>query len=136
MRLLVLDGQGGGVGRSLVEGLKAALPDQEIIAVGLNAAATAAMLRAGADAGATGENAVVYNCRRADVILGPIGILTANAMLGEVTEKMAVAVGSSEALKIVVPIQKCHVEVAGLPDMPIGQGVFSAVEKVQKLLGR
>ena len=133
MNILVMDGQGGGMGRALVEGLRQALPDADITAVGTNAAATAAMLRAGASQAATGENAAVYNMKYADVILGPIGILVANGLLGEVTPRMASALGECEALKILIPVHKCHVEIAGLQDQPITQFIASAVEKVQKL---
>ena len=133
MNVLVMDGQGGGIGRALVEGLKQAMPDISVTAVGTNAAATAAMLRAGADQAATGENAVVYNIKYADVILGPIGILVANGLLGEVTPRMAAALGDCEALKILIPVHKCHIEIAGLADAPVGQYIASAVEKVQRL---
>lgn len=133
MNILVMDGQGGGIGRALVEGLRQAIPDASITAVGTNAAATSAMLRAGADQAATGENAAIYNMKSADVILGPIGILMANGLLGEVTPRMAAALGECAALKILVPVHKCHVEIAGLPDLPVGQFIMSAVEKVQRL---
>ena len=89
MKIMIMDGQGGGVGRSLVEALRSRYPDVELIVVGTNAAATANMMKGGAAIGATGENAVVYNSARVDVILGPIGIIMANAMLGEITPRMA-----------------------------------------------
>ena len=88
MRIIVIDGQGGGIGRSIVERLKMEAPGAEVIAVGTNSLATSAMIRAGANAGATGENAVIYNCSRADIITGPIGIILANSMLGEITAGM------------------------------------------------
>ena len=133
MNILVMDGQGGGIGRALVEGLRQALPEADITAVGTNAAATSAMLRAGANQAATGENAAVYNMKNADVILGPIGILVANGLLGEVTPRMAAALGECAALKILIPVHKCHVEIAGLQDLPVGQFIMSAVERVQRL---
>ncbi len=133
MNILVMDGQGGGIGRALVESLRQALPGADITAVGTNAAATGAMLKAGANQAATGENAAVYNMKYADVILGPIGILVANGLLGEVTPRMAAALGECEALKILIPVHKCHVEIAGLQDYPVGQFIASAVEKVQRL---
>ncbi len=133
MNILVMDGQGGGIGRALVEGLRQTLPEADITAVGTNAAATSAMLKAGASQAATGENAAVYNMKNADVILGPIGILVANGLLGEVTPRMAAALGECTALKILVPVHKCHVEIAGLQDLPVGQFIVSAVEKVQRL---
>ncbi len=133
MNILVMDGQGGGIGRALVEGLRQALPEADITCVGTNAAATAAMLRAGASQAATGENAAVYNMKYADVVLGPIGILLANGLLGEVTPRMAAAIGECDALKILIPVHKCRVEIAGLADYPVGQFIASAVEKVQRL---
>jgi len=134
MNILVMDGQGGGIGKALVEGLRQALPEADITAVGTNAAATAAMLRAGANQAATGENAAVYNMKDVDVILGPIGILVANGLLGEVTPRMAAALGECGALKILIPVHKCHVEIAGVQDFPVGQFIISAVEKVQRLV--
>lgn len=107
MKIVILDAQGGGMGRQLVEGLKKALPNQPLIAVGTNALATAAMLRAGADQVATGENAVMVCAGMADLILCPIGMVLCDAMLGEVTANMALAVGRSRAHKILLPVSKC-----------------------------
>ncbi len=107
MKIVVVDGQGGGVGRMLVERLKARLPGYAVIAVGTNALATSAMLRAGADAGATGENAVRYNCRDAGLLLGPAGIAMADAMLGEISPQMAEAVQASPAHKLLLPMAQC-----------------------------
>lgn len=107
MKIVVMDGQGGGLGRLLVARLKAALPGRAIIAVGTNALATSAMLRAGADAGATGENAVLYNCRDADLLLGPSGIAIPDAMLGEISPAMAAAVLDSPAHRILLPMHDC-----------------------------
>ena len=108
----VIDGQGGGMGRGLVEAVKKRWPQLHVRALGTNALATAAMLRAGADDGATGENAVVFNARRADVLLGPIGVLTPNGLLGEVSPAMAEAIGGSEAVKILLPSQRCSIRLA------------------------
>jgi len=107
MRIGIIDGQGGGVGCALIERLKGS--GHELLALGTNAMATSAMLRAGADAGATGENAVIFNAPRCDVIAGPIGIVLANALLGEVTPAMAAAVAAAPAPKVVVPSKKCSI---------------------------
>ena len=108
----VIDGQGGGMGRGLVEAIKKKWPQLHVRAVGTNSLATAAMLRSGADDGATGENAVVFNARQADLLLGPIGILTPNGLLGEVSPAMAAAIGGSEAVKILLPSQRCSIRLA------------------------
>ena len=129
-----MDAQGGGVGRMLVEQMKRLAPAQKLIAVGTNAAATAAMLRAGADQGATGENAVRVNAAAADLILAPIGMVLCDAMLGEVTAGMALAVGGAAAHKILVPVSRCGVTVAGTPDMPLSEGVALAAAKAAEWL--
>lgn len=128
MRIVIMDAQGGGVGRLLVEGLKRALPDQTLIAAGTNALATSAMLRAGADQGATGENAIVVCARQAELILAPIGMVLCDAMLGEVTATMAAAVGSSPAHKILIPISRCQTTIAGLPALTLSEAVSAAVQ--------
>ena len=110
--VVVVDGQGGGMGRGLVESIKKKWPKLHVRAVGTNSLATSAMLRAGADDGATGENAVVFNARQADLLLGPIGILTPNGLLGEVSPAMTGAVGASEAVKILLPSQRCSIRLA------------------------
>ena len=107
-----MDGLGGGIGKSLVEKLKKIWPWLHVRALGTNSGATARMLKAGADDGATGENAVVFNAHRADVLLGPIGVLTPNGLLGEVSPAMAEAVGGSEAVKILLPSQRCSIRLA------------------------
>ena len=127
-----MDGQGGGVGRSLVEALADAFPQAQLIAVGTNAAATSNMMRGGAVSGATGENAVVYNSSRADVIVGPIGIVLANGMLGEITPRMAEAVSSSDARLILLPMNKCHAVVVGIENKKLGDYVKDAVEAVEE----
>ncbi|MDO5145051.1 MAG: DUF3842 family protein [bacterium] len=137
MQVLILDAQGGGVGRLLVEGLKRALPEQELTVVGANALATAAMLRAGAEHGATGENAAVVCAARADLILAPIGMVLCDAMLGEVTPAMAMAVGRSAAHKILIPISRCQTSIAGLPSQTLPEAVDAAVrEAVRRMTGR
>ncbi len=122
MKIVILDAQGGGLGKMLVESLKKALPEQPLIAVGTNALATSAMLRAGADQVATGENAVVVCATQADLILCPIGMVLCDAMLGEVTATMALAVGRSRAHKIFLPVSRCQATVAGVPPSEHGRG--------------
>lgn len=107
MKIVIVDGQGGGIGRMLIERLKGRVQGHALIAVGTNAMATSAMLRAGADAGATGENAVCFNCQDADIVLGPSGIAIPNAMLGEISPAMAQAVTESAAEKHLLPMEKC-----------------------------
>ena len=121
MNILVMDAQGGGIGKQVVTAVRTRFPDVTITAVGTNAAATTAMLRAGADEGATGENAAVVCCRRADVIIGPVGIVIADALLGEVTPRMAVAVGQSAAKRILIPVNHCANFIAGVADMSVGR---------------
>ena len=132
-KVLVIDGQGGGLGRQLVSALAAACPEAELTAVGTNSLAANAMLKAGASRAATGENAVVVNCRRADVIVGPIGIVIADALLGEITPDMAAAVCQSGARRVLVPINHCENYVVGVPDQPVSQLVAAAAQKVKEL---
>lgn len=134
LRLVVIDGQGGGMGRSLIEQARADFKDLEIIAVGTNALATGAMLRAGANAGATGESAVLYNCRRADVIMGPIGIALPYSILGEISPAMAEAVCLSEAKKILLPVSKCNVRIVGIMEKPMARYVEDAIAQPHALL--
>ena len=132
-KVLVIDGQGGGLGRQLVSALAAACPEAELTAVGTNSLAANAMLKAGASRAATGENAVVVNCRHADVIVGPIGIVIADALLGEITPAMAAAVCQSGAKRVLVPINHCENYVVGVPDQPASQLVAAAAQKVKEL---
>ena len=134
VRVLVIDVQGGGLGRQLTAALAAGCPDIELTAVGSNSSAASAMLKAGAHLDATGENAVVVNCRWADIIVGPIGIVIADSMLGEITKAMAAAVCQSSAARVLIHINYCDNIVVGVPDQPIGQLVAAAVEKVQELI--
>lgn len=128
MKILVIDGQGGGVGRSIVAALKAAMPHMPVLALGTNAQATAAMLKAGADQGATGEGAIRYQCKTADIIMGVTGILHANAMLGEITPGIAAAVSLSEAKKVLVPLDRCGLIIAGVEKQPLDSLIRKAVE--------
>ncbi len=127
MKILVIDAQGGGIGRQLVTGIKENIKDAFVTAVGTNSAATSAMLKAGADVAATGENAVKVGARKADVIVGPIGIVIADSLYGEITPEMAVAVGSSDAKKVLIPINHCDNVIAGVPDLSVGRLIESAV---------
>lgn len=136
MKLLIIDGQSGRLGAQIIEGLrKTNLSDRHIItAVGTNALATSAMINAGAHQGATGENAVVVQCRSADVIAGPIGITLADSMLGEVSPRMAVAVGQSHAQRVLLPTDKCSTFVVGTVSMPRRQLIDAAVDQILQLL--
>ena len=107
MRILVIDAQGGGIGRQLVAAIKEQIPGAMVTAVGTNSAATAAMLKAGADRAATGENAVIVNSRKADAVVGPIGIVIADALLGEITPAMAAAVAQCSAKRVLIPVSHC-----------------------------
>lgn len=128
MKVLVIDGQGGGLGKQLVAAVKAYNAEIEVLAVGTNSAATNAMLKAGADQAATGENSVVTAARIADVIMGPVGIVIADSMLGEITPRMAVAVGQSQARRILIPVNLCDNIVVGTEDMSMNRRVEHAVE--------
>ena len=135
MKIVIIDGQGGKMGKSVIEQLKKRFPSLETYAIGTNSIATSAMLKAGADAGATGENPVVVNCADADLITGPMGIITANALLGEITPKMAAAVSESRAQKLLIPVNRCSVTVVGVTELPLGEYVKLAVQKAKELLG-
>ena len=136
VRVLVIDGQGGGLGRQLTAALAAGCPDIELTAVGTNSIAASAMLKAGAHRAATGENAVVVNCRRADIIVGPIGIVIADALFGEVTPRMAAAVGQAEAIRILIPMNRCENLVAGVPDLSLGVLAEDVLAKLAGILGQ
>ena len=130
MTILVMDGQGGNIGRALVREITEKLPDAELIAVGTHSLATSSMLKAGARSAATGENAVIVACRRADVIAGPIGIVIADALLGEVTPAMAVAVGQSRAARVLIPVNRCETLVAGVTDDTTASLLQDAISKI------
>lgn len=132
MKILVIDGQGGGVGKAVIEHIKKEFKDVEIIAVGTNSLATGSMLKAGATYAATGENAVVYNCQSADVILGSIGIGFANSMHGEISPKMAQAISESSAYKILLPVSKCNVCVLGGVEKPLAQHLVELTERLKR----
>ena len=129
---MVIDGQGGRMGKSIVEQMKRNFPEDEVLAIGTNSIATAAMLKAGADAGATGENPAIVGCRTADLIIGPLGIVIADSLLGEITPAMAAAIGQSRAKKILLPVNRCQHYVVGCRDLPLGELVRMAVELVRQ----
>ena len=136
MNVLVIDGQGGRLGAQLLREAAARFPDAELSAVGTNAIATSAMLKAGAIHAATGENAVRVACRRADFILGPIGIVIADALMGEVTPAMAAAVGQADAVRILLPVNRCATVIAGVRDPGAAALVSDALDRLAELLDK
>lgn len=131
MRILVIDAQGGGVGKQLITAIKKELPEALVTAVGTNSTAASAMLKAGADEAATGENSVVVCSKRADIIVGPIGIVIADSMLGEVTPKMAAAVAESGAVRILIPFNNCDNIIAGVNELNVKTLINDAVQKIK-----
>lgn len=134
MTILVLDGQGGRLGSQLVKEICARFPGEDLLAVGTNSMATERMLKAGAARAATGENAVVVACRKADVIVGPIGMVIADALLGEVTPQMARAVGQSDAVRILLPSDKCETLIAGIGGQSMNDLIRDAMDKLARIL--
>ena len=134
MKVVVIDGQSGRMGQLFIERAKSASLPCQIMAVGTNAIATSAMLKAGADNGATGENPVRGACRTADIIVGPIGILAADSLMGEISPAMAVAVGQSPARKLLLPVNQCNNIVAGVPNLSLGKLMDEAVELLKSML--
>ncbi len=131
MKIAVIDGQGGGIGKHITDKLRKNMPEgTEIIALGTNALATTAMLKAGANEGATGENAIVYTVGKVDIITGPISVLAANSMYGEVTPNMAVAIGESEARKIFLPVNRSRIEIVGVIKEPLPHQIDRLVEEI------
>lgn len=130
MRIAVIDGQGGGIGKHIVEQLRKRLPDLEILALGTNALATGAMLRAGATEGASGESAICYNMDRVDLILGSFAIMTVYGLLGEITPAIATAISKSKADKILIPIQRGNIQIVGMNRIPLPHQVESLVNEV------
>ncbi len=133
MKIVIVDGQGGKLGKLLVEQLKQECPRAQLYAIGTNSIATATMLKAGADFGATGENPVIRNVMDADLVLGPMGIVVAHAILGEVTPAMAEAVGGCRARKLLIPMNSCGVCVAGVQELPLNAYVAQIVEQVRQM---
>lgn len=134
MKILIIDGQGGRLGKLLIEKIKSDKPSLELTAVGTNSIATSVMLKAGADMGATGENPVIVNAKKADVIIGPVGIIVANALMGEVTPKMALAVGESEAFKLLIPVNKCNNYIVGTKNIGINDLVNETAGKLYDII--
>ncbi len=130
MKIVVIDGQGGSIGRAIVEKLVSVGLNENLVCIGTNATATANMLKGGAKQGATGENPVVVACRDASYIIGPIGIVMADSMLGEITPKMAQAVGASNAHKILIPVNKC-VTVSGVKPMSLNDYIEDAIASLK-----
>lgn len=136
MNILVIDAQGGGMGRQIVSKLTEIIPEADIIAVGTNSMATNAMIKAGAKRAATGENAIRFCASEADIITGPIGIMLANAMLGEITPIIAESVGSSKAPKVLVPTAHCNVTIAGTKNIPVRESIDEAVNKIIEIYNK
>jgi len=134
MNILVIDAQGGGFGKQLVSAIKKEFPQAELTAVGTNSAATAAMLKAGADRAATGENAVIVGARKADIIAGPIGIVIADSLCGEITPAMALAVAQSNAKRILMPFNHCDNVIVGVSDLSVGRLVQGVLDEIRKQL--
>ncbi len=134
MKITIIDGQGGRMGKTVIEQLKKAHPDLELYAIGTNSIATAAMLKAGADYGATGENPCIVNAQDSDVIIGPIGITFANALLGEITPAIAVAIGASKAYKILIPVNRCNHYIVGCQETSLGEYIRQVCERVDEML--
>lgn len=136
MRIAIIDGQGGGIGKHITEKLRRELPEHvEFLALGTNALATSMMLRAGANEGATGENAVIYNAGKVDLIVGPISILLPNAMLGELSPGMAEAIASSPARKILLPLSRSGIDIVGLKSEPLPHLIEELVKRVKEFIG-
>lgn len=136
MNILIIDGQGGHLGAQLVKEISSEFTDADITAIGTNAVATAAMLKAGAKKAATGENPVIVACRKAEVIIGPIGIVIADSLLGEVTPAMACAVGKADAVRILLPMNKCENFVAGVTNLNTTTLIGDAIDKLRGIMSK
>ena len=132
--ILIVDAQGGGIGKQLISSIRKEIGDLHILAVGTNTAATSAMLKAGADEGATGENPILVASRKADYIIGPIGMVIANAMLGEITPSMARAIAEADAKRIMIPFSNCDNYIAGVSDFSTGKLIQDAVNQLKSYL--
>ena len=134
MRILIIDGQGGRIGKQLVEIITQRYPNVDITAIGTNSTATAAMLKGGAHEAATGENAVIVACRKADVIIGPLGIVIPDSLLGEVSPAMALAVAQSSAPRILIPMNRCENLIAGIGEEPLSTLIEDAITKLGMII--
>ena len=135
MKIVVIDGQGGRMGKSIIEQIRKSCPETDryaLYAIGTNSTATQAMMKAGADYGATGENPILVNSRDADLIIGPIGIIIADSLWGEITPAMAPAVGSSHAYKILIPVKRCSHMIIGCQDAPLSEYLRQVCQDVTK----
>ncbi len=134
LKLAVVDGQGGGIGATIIKGIRQSIGEElEILALGTNSAATTRMMKAGANKGATGENAIVFTSQRVNLIVGPIGIIMANAMMGEVSPAIATAITTSEAVKILIPLTQENVVLVGASEEPLPHLVERAIEKIKEI---
>ncbi|MBO5033532.1 MAG: DUF3842 family protein [Lachnospiraceae bacterium] len=134
MNILIIDGQGGQLGAQLIKAITSRFTDIVITAVGTNATATASMIKAGAKQAATGENPVIVACRKVDIIIGPIGIVIADSLYGEVTPQMAAAVGQADAVRILIPINRCENLVAGVHDFTMSTMLEDVITKLEKII--
>ena len=133
-KVLVIDGQGGGIGKQLTQIIKENFPLIRIHAVGTNVLATQAMLKSGADDGSTGENAVIVGCRTADIIIGPLGIVIADSLMGEITPKMATAVGQSNAIRLLIPTNQCDNRIAGVDNYSLSYLMRNCIDQIRQII--
>jgi hypothetical protein len=130
--ILVIDGQGGRIGRQIIEGIKTRVPDADVVAVGTNSIATSTMMKAGADRGGTGENAVIVNCRSASLIIGPLGIAIADSLMGEISPAIAAAVGQSPAVRLLIPMNLCASIIVGTGSLSIRELMARTIDEAEK----
>ena len=133
-KVLIIDGQGGGIGKQLTQIIKENFPLIKIHAVGTNVLATQAMLKSGADDGSTGENAVIVGCRTADIIIGPLGIVIADSLMGEITPKMATAVGQSNAIRLLIPTNQCDNRIAGVDNYSLSYLMRNCIDQIRQII--
>ncbi|MBQ6520660.1 MAG: DUF3842 family protein [Anaerolineaceae bacterium] len=132
--VLVIDGQGGGIGKQLTQNIKECFPELKVRAVGTNVLATQAMIKAGADEAATGENAIIAGCKKADLIVGPLGIVIADSLMGEITPAMAAAVGQSDAVRILIPVNQCDNKIAGVDNYSLSYLIKNCLEQIRNII--